>query len=46
MVSIPTVSAGAFTDRRLGGIPKSVVLVAVLVGVASAVGVFIGAAVR
>jgi uncharacterized membrane protein YfcA len=44
MVSIPTVAAGAFTDRRLGGIPNSVVLVALLMGVGSAVGVFIGAA--
>jgi uncharacterized membrane protein YfcA len=37
------VAAGAFTDRRLGGIPNTVLLVAVLMGVASAVGVFIGA---
>lgn len=32
MVSIPTVAAGAFTDRRLGGIPNSVVPVALLMG--------------
>lgn len=44
MVSIPTVAAGAFTDRRLGGIPNSVVPVALLMGVGSAVGVLIGAA--
>jgi uncharacterized membrane protein YfcA len=44
IVSIPTVAAGAFTDRRLGGIPNSVVLIALLMGVASAVGVLIGAA--
>jgi uncharacterized membrane protein YfcA len=43
-VSIPTVAAGAFTDRRLGGIPDSVVRVALVMGVASAVGVLIGAA--
>ncbi len=43
-VSIPTVAAGAFTDRRLGGIPDSVVRVALLMGIASAVGVLIGAA--
>jgi uncharacterized membrane protein YfcA len=43
-VSIPTVAAGAFTDRRLGGIPNSVVRVAVLMGIASALGVIVGAA--
>jgi uncharacterized protein len=43
-VSIPTVAAGAFTDRRLGGIPDSVVRVALVMGIASAVGVLIGAA--
>jgi uncharacterized membrane protein YfcA len=42
-VSIPTVAAGAFTDRRLGGIPDSVVRVALGMGIASAVGVLIGA---
>jgi uncharacterized protein len=42
-VSIPTVAAGAFTDRRLGGIPNSVVRVALVMGAASAVGVVIGA---
>jgi uncharacterized membrane protein YfcA len=44
MVSIPTVAAGAFTDRRLGGIPNAAVRVALFMGVASAVGVLIGAA--
>jgi putative Mn2+ efflux pump MntP len=43
-VSIPTVAAGAFTDRRLGGIPDSVIRVALLMGIASAVGVLVGAA--
>jgi uncharacterized membrane protein YfcA len=43
-VSIPTVAAGAFTDRRLGGIPNSVVRVAVIMGIASAIGVLVGAA--
>jgi len=45
MVSIPTVAAGAFTDRFLGRIPNVVLLVAVLMGMASAVGVLIGAAI-
>jgi uncharacterized membrane protein YfcA len=43
-VSIPTVAAGAFTDRRMGGIPNAVVRIAVLMGVASALGVLVGAA--
>ena len=42
-VSVPTVAAGAFTDRRLGGIPNSVGRLAVLMGVASAIGVLLGA---
>ena len=42
-VSVPTVAAGAFTDRRLGGIPNSVGRLAVLMGVASAIGVLVGA---
>jgi uncharacterized membrane protein YfcA len=45
MVSIPTVAAGAFTDRFLGRIPNVVLLVAVLMGMASAIGVLIGAAI-
>jgi uncharacterized protein len=43
-VSLPTVAAGAFTDRRAGGLPNSVLRVAVVMGTASAVGVLIGAA--
>jgi uncharacterized membrane protein YfcA len=41
-VSVPTVAAGAFTDRRLGGVPDSVLRVAVVMGIASAVGVLLG----
>ena len=44
MVSIPTVASGALADRRLGGIPNAALRVAVIMGVASAVGVLIGAA--
>lgn len=44
MVSIPTVAAGAFTDRRLGRIPNAVLILTVVMGVASAVGVLFGAA--
>jgi uncharacterized membrane protein YfcA len=44
MISIPTVVAAAITDRRLGGIPNSVLPVALLMGVASAAGVLVGAA--
>src|SRR6185295_6128273 len=40
-VSIPTVAAGAFTDRWLGGIPVSVLRVAVTMAIASAIGVLI-----
>jgi uncharacterized membrane protein YfcA len=43
-VSIPTVAAGAFADRRLGGIPNSVVRVALIMGISSAFGVLVGAA--
>ena len=43
-VSVPTVAAGALVDRRLGGIPDSVVRISVVMGVASAVGVLVGAA--
>ncbi len=43
-VSVPTVAAGALTDRMLGGIPNSVIRVAVVMGIASAVGVLLGAA--
>ena len=43
-VSIPTVAAGAFTDHRTGGIPRSAMRLALLMGIASAVGVLAGAA--
>jgi uncharacterized membrane protein YfcA len=43
-VSVPTVVAGAFIDRRLGGIPNSVIRLAVVMGIASAIGVVVGAA--
>jgi uncharacterized membrane protein YfcA len=43
-VSIPTVAAGAFTDHRLGGISRSAMRIAVLMGIASAIGVLAGAA--
>jgi uncharacterized membrane protein YfcA len=43
-VSIPTVAAGAFVDHRLGGIPRSAMRIAIVMGVASAVGVLAGAA--
>ena len=42
MVSIPTLAAGAVTDRRLGGLPNSALRVGLLMGVASAIGVLIG----
>lgn len=44
MISIPTVAAGALTDRRLGGLPNAAVRIGVLMGVASAAGVMVGAA--
>lgn len=44
-VSVPTVAAGAVTDRRLGHIPNAVLLVAILMGIGSIVGVLMGAAV-
>jgi uncharacterized membrane protein YfcA len=44
MVSIPTVAAGAVTDRVMGRIPNAMLIAAVLMGVASAVGVLVGAA--
>jgi len=43
-VSIPTVAAGALTDRRLGQIPNAVLPIALLMGVSSVLGVLIGAA--
>lgn len=44
MVSIPTLAAGALTDRRLGGLPNTALRVGVLMGIASAFGVALGAA--
>jgi len=44
MVSIPTLASGAATDRKLGGLPNSAVRVALIMGVASAVGVVLGTA--
>lgn len=44
LVSIPTVACGAITDRRLGGLPNSALRVALIMGIASAVGVLAGAA--
>jgi uncharacterized protein len=43
VISIPTLAAGAWTDRRLGGLPNDAVRIAVLMGVASAIGVVLGA---
>jgi hypothetical protein len=44
LVSVPTVAAGAFTYRRLGHIPNRVLVVALLMGLGSILGVLIGAA--
>jgi len=44
MVSVPTVAAGAVTDRFMGRITNAMLMVAVLMGAASAVGVLFGAA--
>ena len=43
-VSVPTVASGALTDRRLGGLPNTVMRLAILMGLASAIGVLAGAA--
>ena len=43
-VSVPTLAAGAFTDRRLGGLPNTALGAAVLMGIASAIGVLVGTA--
>jgi uncharacterized membrane protein YfcA len=43
-VSVPTVAAGAVTDRWVGGLPNNVLRIAVIMGVASAIGVLLGAA--
>ena len=41
-VWVPTVAAGAFTEYRIGGIPQTVMRVALVMGVASALGVVVG----
>jgi uncharacterized membrane protein YfcA len=43
-VSIPTLAAGVFTDRRLGSLPNPFLRIGLLMGIASAGGVLIGAA--
>jgi uncharacterized protein len=43
-VSLPTLAAGVFTDRRLGSLDNTFLRVGVLMGIASAAGVLIGAA--
>jgi len=43
LASIPTVAAGAFTYRKLGHIPNRVVVLSLLVGAGSVVGVLVGA---
>ena len=42
MASVPTVAAGAITDWRMGIVAKSVLPVALLMGVGSVIGVLIG----
>jgi len=44
MVSVPTLAAGALTDRRTGGLSNNALGAAVLMGLASAVGVLVGTA--
>ncbi|MCI0456741.1 MAG: sulfite exporter TauE/SafE family protein, partial [Gemmataceae bacterium] len=44
LVSVPTVAAGAFTYRRLGHIPNRVLVVALVMGLGSILGVLVGAA--
>lgn len=43
-VSVPTVAAGALTDRRLGHIPNPALFVALVMGAGSVVGVLVGTA--
>jgi uncharacterized membrane protein YfcA len=43
IASIPTVAAGAFAYRRLGYIPNRVLILSVLMGIGSLLGVLIGA---
>jgi uncharacterized membrane protein YfcA len=45
MISIPTLAAGAFTDHRLGNLSSGAVRLGVLMGLASAGGVVLGAAI-
>src|SRR5262249_27503032 len=44
IASIPTVSAGALTYRKLGHIPNRVLVLSLLMGAGSLIGVLIGAA--
>jgi uncharacterized protein len=44
MVSIPTVAAGAATDYRITALPRPAIVLAAIMGLASAAGVVIGAA--
>jgi uncharacterized protein len=44
LVSVPTVAAGSFAYHRLGHLPKRVLLLAVLMGAGSVLGVLLGAA--
>jgi uncharacterized membrane protein YfcA len=44
LASIPTVAAGAVTDRRIGHLPNSVFVPTAVMAVTSVIGVFIGAA--
>jgi uncharacterized membrane protein YfcA len=44
LVSVPTVASGAVAYRRLGHVPNRVLLVAVLMGIGSLLGVLVGAA--
>ncbi len=43
IASIPTVAAGAFTYRKLGHIPNRVMVLSLLMGAGSIIGVFVGA---
>jgi uncharacterized membrane protein YfcA len=43
-VSLPTLAAGIFTDRRMGSLSNEFLRIGVLMGVVSAGGVLIGAA--
>lgn len=43
LVSIPTVAAGAITYRRLGLLPNRALVVAIMMGLGSLIGVLIGA---